>query len=51
MWTIIVVLFILWALGFFGKNVSARFPRTGNWIHILLVIILILVVLQLLGIG
>jgi hypothetical protein len=51
MWTIIVILLVLWLLGFFGRNVSARIPRTGNWIHVLLVVILILVVLQLLGLG
>jgi hypothetical protein len=29
---------------------SPRFPRTGNWIHTLIVIALILIVLQLLGV-
>lgn len=46
LWTFIVVLFILWLLGFFGRR---RF-RTGNWIHTLLVIVLILVILNLLHI-
>lgn len=50
LWTIVVILLVLWLLGFLGGNISPRFPRTGNWIHILLVIVLILVVLQLLGI-
>jgi hypothetical protein len=49
LWTIIVILLILWLLGFFGGNVNPRF-RTGNWIHTLLVLILILVLLQLLGV-
>jgi len=49
-WTIIVVLLVLWLLGFFGRNISPRFPRTGSWIHVLLVIVVILVVLNLLGI-
>lgn len=48
LWTIIVILFVLWLLGFLGGNISPRFPRTGNWIHTLLVIVLILVVLSLL---
>jgi len=47
---IIVILLILWLLGYFGPNVFKGFPRSGNTIHILLVIILILVVLNLLGI-
>ena len=50
LWTIIVILFILWLLGFFGRNISPRFPRTGNWIHTLLVIVVILVILHLLGV-
>jgi hypothetical protein len=51
LWTIIVVLFILWLLGFFGGNISPRFPRTGNWVHILIVVVVILVILKLLGIA
>jgi hypothetical protein len=50
MWTIIVVLVILWLLGFFGGNISPNFPKTGNWIHTLLVIAVILVVLNLAGV-
>jgi hypothetical protein len=34
----------------FGRNISSRFPRTGNWIHILIVIALILIILSLLGV-
>ena len=41
---IIVVLLILWLLGYLGRG---RFP-SGNFIHILLVIVLILVVVRLL---
>jgi hypothetical protein len=48
LWTIIVVLFILWLLGFLGGNISPSFPKTGSWIHILIVIVIILVILQLL---
>lgn len=49
LWTIVVVLVILWLLGFFGKNISSSFPKTGSWVHILIVIALILVILKLLG--
>jgi len=50
LWTIIIILVILWLLGFFGRNISSSFPKTGNWIHILIVIALILLVLNLLGV-
>jgi hypothetical protein len=50
LWTIIVILVILWLLGFFGRSISTSFPQTGGWIHTLLVIALILIVLDLLGI-
>jgi hypothetical protein len=49
-WTIVVILIILWLLGFFGRNVSTRLPRTGNWIHTLIVIAIILIILHLLGV-
>ncbi len=50
LWTIIVVLVVLWLLGFFGRNISPNFPKTGSWIHTLIVIALILIVLNMLGI-
>ena len=50
LWTIIVILVILWLLGFLGGNISPSFPKTGNWIHTLLVIALILIVLNVLGV-
>ena len=50
LWTIVVILLVLWLLGAFGGNISPSFPKTGNWVHILLVIVVILVVLKLLGI-
>jgi hypothetical protein len=49
-WIIIIVLIILWALGFFGRNISSSFPKTGNWIHTLIVIAIILIILSLLHI-
>jgi len=47
---IILILVILWLLGFFGPNVFRGLPRTGNAVHVLLVIALILIVLNLLRI-
>ena len=49
LWTIIIILLILWLLGAFGGNIFPNFPATGNWIHTLIVIIIILVILHLLG--
>ena len=49
LWTIVVILLILWLLGAFGGNFSPRLPRTGSWIHVLIVIVIILVILKLLG--
>jgi hypothetical protein len=49
LWTIIIILVILWLLGFFGRSVSPRIPQTGGWIHTLIVIVIILVILRLLG--
>ena len=50
LWTIVVILLILWLLGFFGRNISQSFPRTGSWIHVLIVIAVILIILSLLGV-
>lgn len=50
LWTIVVILVVLWLIGFFGRNISSSFPRTGGWIHTLLVIAIILIVLNLLGV-
>jgi len=50
LWTIIVILLVLWLLGYFGPNLHARIPRTGNVIHTLLVIAIILIVLNLAGV-
>ena len=46
--TLIVVLLVLWLLGFFGPSRFPRIPRSGNTVHLLLVIILILVAVRLL---
>lgn len=47
---IIIILLILWLLGYFGPNVFSGIPRTGNLLHTLLVIAVILIILRLLGI-
>jgi Family of unknown function (DUF5670) len=54
---LIIVLVILWLLGYFGRgrfyatgpSVSTTTAGTGNWLHILLVIAVILIILRLLG--
>jgi hypothetical protein len=50
LWTIIIVLVVLWLLGFFGRRISPRLPATGSWIHTLIVIAVILFILHLLGV-
>ena len=45
--TLIIVLIVLWLLGFFGSRRGLRVPRTGNLIHVLLVIALILIIVRL----
>jgi len=50
MWTIIIILLVLWLLGAFGGRVIPSFPKTGNWVHSLIVIAIILVILKLLGV-
>jgi len=46
---IIVILLVLWLLGYFGPNVFSGIPRSGNIVHTLLVIAVILIVLNVLG--
>ncbi|MGB8212701.1 MAG: lmo0937 family membrane protein [Anaerolineales bacterium] len=50
LWAIVVVLIILWVLGFFGPVVIPTLPHFGPWIHILIVIAIVLIVLELLGV-
>lgn len=45
---IIIILLVLWLLGFFGPNLFSGFPRSGNIVHVLLVIAVILIILSLL---
>jgi hypothetical protein len=52
---LIVILVILWLLGYFGRGRIYGGPSvstggfSGNWIHILLVLVVILVILRLLN--
>lgn len=50
MWTVIIIIFVLWLLGAFGGRVYSGFPKTGNWVHILVVIAVILIILKLLSV-
>ena len=50
MWTVIIIIFILWLLGAFGGKVFSGFPKTGNWVHVLVVIAIILLILKLLSV-
>ena len=43
LWTITIVLVILWLVGFIG------FPTLGSWIHILLVLAVIVLIFHLLS--
>lgn len=47
MWTIIIILFVLWLLGAFGTRYIPNAPRVGNWIHILVVFAAVLLILKL----
>ncbi len=46
---LIVVLIVRWLLGYFGPARIPAIPKTGNLVHLLLVIILILILVRLLG--
>jgi len=45
---IIVILLILWLLGYFGPARVPSIPRSGNLIHVLLIIALVLLIVRLL---
>jgi len=46
---LIVILVILWLLGYFGRGRVSVPGMSGNWVHTLLVLVVILVILRLLG--
>jgi hypothetical protein len=45
---LIVVLVVMWLLGYFGPARIPAIPQSGNLVHLLLVIILVLIVFRLL---
>lgn len=45
---LIVILVVLWLLGYFGPARIPSVPRTGNLVHVLLVVVLVLVIVRLL---
>jgi hypothetical protein len=50
LWVLVVVLLVLWLIGWLGPTYYSGLPRTGGVIHTLLVIALILILLSVLGI-
>jgi hypothetical protein len=44
---VIVILLLLWILGYFGPVRVPAIPNTGGLIHLLLIIILILIIVRL----
>jgi hypothetical protein len=46
---LIVILVILWLLGYFGRGRISAPGMSGNWVHTLLVLVVILVILRLVG--
>jgi len=45
---IIVILVVLWLVGYFGPMRFPAIPNTGGFVHLLLVIVLVVVILRLL---
>jgi len=45
---LIVILLVLWLVGYFGPPRFPSIPRSGNLIHVLLVIVIVLVIVRLL---
>jgi hypothetical protein len=45
---LIVIVLILWLLGYFGPARIPNIPNTGGLIHLLLVIVLVLIIIRLL---
>jgi hypothetical protein len=43
---LIIILVVLWLIGFLGADISSRIPKTGLWIHIFLVLAILLFVLK-----
>lgn len=45
---LIVILLVLWLLGYFGPTRVPRVPNTGGLVHTLLIIALVLLIIRLL---
>jgi len=45
---IIVVLLVLWLVGYFGPARFPSIPSTGSFVHLLLVIVLVLIIVRVL---
>ena len=45
---LIVILIVLWLLGYFGPTRFPSIPRTGNFVHLLLVLVVNLIIVRLL---
>jgi len=43
---LIVILLVLWLVGYFGPTRFSAIPSTGSFIHLLLLIVLVLIVLR-----
>lgn len=46
---LIVVLVVLWLVGYFGPPRFPVIPNTGNLIHVLIIVVIVLVIVRLLG--
>jgi len=49
--TIIVILLILWLISMIGPGLNPNFPNGGNFVHLILVVILIIILLRVLGVN
>jgi hypothetical protein len=45
---LIVILLILWLVGYFGPTRFPAIPSTGGFVHLLLVIVVVLIIVRLL---
>lgn len=50
LWTIIIILVVIWLISVLAGGLADDQPYGGNWIHTLVVVAVILVILHLLGI-
>lgn len=44
--TLIIILVVLWLIGYLGPTRFPRIPSTGNWVHVLIIIVVILVIVR-----